>query len=93
MKNYYKIDNKFNILQTSIKNNENTKKSKSNKNVFLDIASLNIGIYLITPLLLGVFIGYNIDRFLNRKPLFTILFIIIGSLSSFYNLIKFTKKN
>ena len=34
-----------------------------NKNLnFLSINSLNIGAYLITPILLGVFIGYNLDR-------------------------------
>jgi F0F1-type ATP synthase assembly protein I len=92
MKSYYKVDKSFRLIKSRSKKNENWKTNKSKK-LLLSAASLNIGIYLITPLLLGVFIGYNIDRFLDTKPLFTLISIIIGSISSFYNLVKLTKEN
>lgn len=52
---------------------------------------INIGYYLVTPLLLGVFLGLAVDKFLKTKPVFTIFFIIIGTASTFYNLYKATK--
>ena len=89
MKNYLKIDQKFNLSNTITTTNKKTK--KINKNL-LSINSLNIGAYLITPILLGVFIGYNLDIYLNSKPIFILLFILLGTYSSFYNLFKLTKE-
>ena len=89
MKSYLKIDQKFNLSNTITTTNKKTK--KINKNL-LSINSLNIGAYLITPILLGVFIGYNLDIYLNSKPIFILLFILLGTYSSFYNLFKLTKE-
>lgn len=89
MKNYLKIDQKFNLSNTITTNNKKTK--KINKDL-LSINSLNIGAYLITPILLGVFIGYNLDIYLNSKPIFILFFILLGTFSSFYNLFKLTKE-
>lgn len=89
MSNYLKIDNKLDLINSTSKKGTN----KSNKNVnFLSINSLNIGAYLITPILLGVFIGYNLDIYLNSKPIFILFFILLGTFSSFYNLFKLTKE-
>lgn len=89
MSNYLKIDQKFNLSNTITTTIKKTK--KINKNL-LSINSLNIGAYLITPILLGVFIGYNLDIYLNSKPIFILLFILLGTFSSFYNLFKLTKE-
>jgi len=89
VKSYLKIDQKFNLSNTITTTNKKTK--KINKNL-LSINSLNIGAYLITPILLGVFIGYNLDIYLNSKPIFILLFILLGTYSSFYNLFKLTKE-
>ena len=89
MTNYLKIDNKLELTKIPTKSKTNIK----NKNLnFLSINSLNIGAYLITPILLGVFIGYNLDIYLNSKPIFILLFILLGTYSSFYNLFKLTKE-
>ncbi|MFH1827507.1 MAG: AtpZ/AtpI family protein [bacterium] len=93
MKSYHKFDNNFELQDISIKKVNNRDNKNYNQRRFLSVFSLNIGVYLITPLLLGVFLGYNIDKYLNKKPLFTMIFIIIGTLSSFYNLVKLTKEN
>lgn len=92
MKKYLKVDNKFDIKE-HLQYQNNTKRQKKDKNLnLLSASSLNIGVYLITPILLGVIIGYNLDIYLKRKPLFTIFFIILGAISSFYNLFRFTKE-
>ncbi len=89
MTNYLKIDNKLELIKLTTKN----KTDKKNKNLnFLNINSLNIGAYLITPILLGVFIGYNLDIYLKSKPIFILIFILLGTYSSFYNLFKLTKE-
>ena len=69
-------------------------KNKREKKDFraLDLTYLNIGFYLITPILLGVLLGYNLDVWFKSKPYFLILFLILGTLSSFYNLWKLTKE-
>lgn len=89
MKNYLKIDNKLDLINSTSKKETH----KNNKNLnFMSINTLNIGVYLITPILLGVFIGYNLDIYLKSKPVFIILFILLGTFSSFYNLFKLTKE-
>ena len=89
MKNYLKIDHKLELIKSTANRKANKKINNQN---FLSINSLNIGTYLITPILLGVFIGYNLDIYLKSKPLFILVFILLGTFSSFYNLFKLTKE-
>ncbi|NTU47052.1 AtpZ/AtpI family protein [Candidatus Roizmanbacteria bacterium] len=49
---------------------------------------INIGYYLLIPLLIGVFGGIYLDSIFRTKPLLTILGIVFGAISSIYNLIK-----
>jgi len=44
------------------------------------------GLYLATPLLLGVAIGLGFDRFFDTKPWGLLGFLLAGTLSSFYNM-------
>lgn len=57
----------------------------------LNPAYLNVGIYLATPILLGSFIGYQLDIRFHSKPTYFMIFLILGTASSFYNLWKLTK--
>lgn len=52
---------------------------------------VGIGFYLITPLLLGLFVGLWLDNYLNSKPVYTIIGICLGAILTFFNLIKSTK--
>ena len=54
---------------------------------------LNIGYYLVTPLVAGVFIGVKLDEWFNSKPLCTIIFIVAGAIASLYNLFKLTQED
>lgn len=96
-KQYFEIGHNLEVKPIE-KNNfsqkTKTEKPKQNfKQHFLIAKSLNIGYYLITPLLLGVFFGLLIDNFLKTKPFFTIILIIFGVVASFYNLWKVAKEN
>ncbi len=51
----------------------------------------NIGYYLITPLLIGVFLGLYLDGRFGTSYL-VVIGIIIGSIGSFYNLFKILKQ-
>lgn len=52
---------------------------------------LNIGFYLVTPLLFGVLAGAYADGRFHSKPIVVTLGIIIGSVGTFYNLFKLVK--
>lgn len=65
---------------------------KRNKNdLYLDSRYLNLGYYLITPLILGVILGLTADSYLHTKPLFTLICIALGTVATCYNLFKFIK--
>lgn len=68
------------------------KKKKEEREFWLNPLLYNVGIYLMTPILLGVFVGYSLDNFFKTKPIFVIFFIILGTISSYYNFWKIVKK-
>lgn len=75
---------------------ENVGKQKEIKNAhsnFLLAKYIGIGYYLGAPLLIEVFLGLLVDNFLKTKPLFIIIFIILGTIGTFYNLFKTSKSN
>lgn len=65
---------------------------KRNKNgMSLDARYLNLGYYLITPLILGVILGLAADTYLHTKPAFTLICIVLGTVGTCYNLFRFIK--
>jgi len=76
-------------LDEKIKLTERKKTKNANLSSHLQI--MNIGFYILTPILIGVFLGLTIDRLLGTKPGFTIFFICFGTIASFYNLYRLTK--
>jgi len=50
--------------------------------------SLNIGMYLVAPLLCGVLLGILLDTKFKTKPICVLIGIFLGFLGSFFNLIK-----
>lgn len=49
------------------------------------------GVYLITPIIIGVLGGVYLDKYFHTKPLFTISLLILGIIGTFYNLMKIVK--
>lgn len=43
---------------------------------------------MVAGVLVGLFIGYNMDSWLNTKPLFLVIFLIIGMISGLLNVIR-----
>ena len=84
-KNYYQIGADF-----KLKKGEKIVKTRKKSNFQL-ANYLNIGYYLVTPLVLGVFLGVAIDRSLKTK-FWTLALILFGFAASIYNLYRLTKK-
>lgn len=78
-------------LDLEIVSNEKGKQKKKN-GYFLLAKYTNIGYYLITPILLGVVIGFGLDVYFDSKPFFILIFIIIGFISTIYNLYRLVKE-
>lgn len=57
----------------------------------IDFSYLNLGYYIITPLILGVFLGLAVDHWFKTKPLFVSIFLFLGTIACFYNLIRLLK--
>ncbi len=55
--------------------------------------ALNIGFYLLTPLLVGVFLGLFIDSKFHTQSYGVVGGILFGSVASFYNLYTIIKSN
>ena len=67
---------------------ESSKFKKEKKKLGLPAEYLSLGIYLTLPLVFSVIIGPKLDKYFDTQNLFTILFIVIGTISVFYNLYK-----
>jgi len=57
--------------------------SKKNDFSFLNALSLlaTVGIAMVSNLVVGLFIGRILDKYLHTQPWLTLLFIILGSIS------------
>ncbi len=86
--NYFEIDKHGDLkkTKTSLKKDSNHK-----KDFFSEYLNINVGYNLVTPILLGVIIGLILDSNFKSKPVFTIFFIFLGTVGSFYNLFKLIK--
>lgn len=84
------------IVKKIKKNNWNygeliLKKDDNNKEIFKNLTLISqIGISMITPILLGVFIGQLLDQWLGTESFFVITLIILGAGAGFMNLFKIT---
>ena len=56
-----------------------------------DISIMNVGYYIITPIILGVFCGILIDNYFNTKPMFFLILLLFGTIGGFYNLFRLIK--
>lgn len=85
----HQIDENFNkrFLKKII-----NKKTKHNNLISL-AKSLNIGYYIISPILLGILIGLFLDKFFKTDKFYLNLFFFIGIIGSFYNLFRLIKEN
>ncbi len=65
-----------------------------NKNQFyrsLMFAS-SLGIAMVAAILIGLFIGYQLDKWLGTSPWFTLIFLVLGIISGFRNIFILSKR-
>ena len=51
-----------------------------------------LGIVMVTPILICAFIGIFLDKLTYKEPLFTIIFLLLGTGAAFRNLFYHTSK-
>ena len=88
-KKYTKIGRNGEMID--VEHDEIQKKKSSSWNIPPEY--MNLGLYLALPLLIGGFLGQFLDRKFGTKAIFTISFIIFGTISVFYNLFKLYSKD
>jgi len=52
-----------------------------------------IGIAMITPIIMGLYLGKLIDNKFNTQPIFLFVFIIMGVIAGFMNIFKIATKD
>jgi len=67
--------------------------SKSGREGFRKIAEFSsLGLTLPSSIIVGLFIGYLLDKKLNTSPWLLLIFLLLGIVSGFYSLFKGLKK-
>ena len=66
-------------------------KTNNNKNNGYSIG-LKISLDLISSIIVGALIGYGLDNIFSTKPVFFIIFLVLGIITGFYSLFKTVKK-
>ena len=46
----------------------------------------SLGIAMAAAILIGLFIGYQLDKWLETSPWFTLIFLVFGIISGFRNI-------
>lgn len=67
------------------------KKDNDKKNMLKNLALISqLGISVVTPIFLSMFIGQLLDKWIGTQGIFTIVFIVLGAGAGFLNLLKIT---
>lgn len=67
------------------------KKGKNYKDTLKNLVLISqIGLSVISPILIGVYIGQFIDKKIGTKGIFMLIFIVLGAGGGFMNLLKLT---
>lgn len=47
-----------------------------------------IGLHLVSGIIVGIAVGYYLDKVFDTSPILTIVFFILGVITGFYNMYK-----
>ena len=83
------LETRLKIAKSKLENSEI--KTDRKKGVFLGNA-FKLGTELVAAVAVGSIIGFILDNWFGTKPLFIILFFLLGSAAGIYNVIKAAKK-
>jgi F0F1-type ATP synthase assembly protein I len=89
----YNIKDKINSLDNEINNfkNKNKKNKSASKTPNNSHYVTQISVDLLSGIIVGSIIGYELDKFFNTKPLCFIVFMILGIAGGFWNMLKHLK--
>ncbi len=71
--------------------NKKVKKKKKFDNSGFGIG-LKVSLDFISPIFVGILIGLGTDKIFLSKPIFFVIFLILGIVAGFINLFRVTKK-
>ena len=74
-----------------LKNIEENKHKKKTEPQGFGIG-MKISLDLISPIIVGILIGLGFDKIFSTKPVFFIIFLVLGIVTGFYSLFKTVKK-
>ena len=81
-----KLKEKIKVFEEKSNLNKNT---HSPKNVNVGI---RVSIDLISTIIVSILIGLGIDKIFSTHPIFFIIFLLLGVITGFYNIIRFMNK-
>ena len=73
-----------------LKNIEENRYRKKTKPEGLGIG-MKISLDLISPIIVGILIGLGFDKFFSTKPVFFLIFLLLGIITGFISIIKSMK--
>ena len=74
-----------------LKNIEENRHKKKTEPQGLGIG-MKISLDLISPIIVGILIGLGFDKIFSTKPVFFIIFLVLGIITGFYSLFKTVQK-
>ena len=74
-------------MKKQIKTENHQKSHKANYSL-----GLKISMDLVSSIIAGVLIGLGIDKIFSSKPIFFIIFLLLGIIAGFYNIFKSMQK-
>tara|TARA_B100001564_G_C20571318_1_gene638490 strand:+ start:409 stop:666 length:258 start_codon:yes stop_codon:yes gene_type:complete len=75
-------------IEKKIKDSE----PKNIKNKSSYSIGLKISMDLVASIIAGTLIGLGVDKFFSTKPIFFLIFLLLGIITGFYSLYKSVKK-
>ncbi len=84
------MDSNLEKFKDRLKNNEENRypKKKNRKGFGL---GMKISLDLISPIIVGVLIGLGFDKIFSTKPVFFLIFLLLGIITGFVSIIKSMK--
>ena len=73
-----------------LKNIERNRYKKKNDPGGLGVG-MKISLDLISPIIVGILIGLGFDKFFSTKPIFFLIFLLLGIITGFISVIKSMK--
>ena len=77
-------------FKDKLKNIEQTRYKKKPDPKGLGIG-MKIGLDLISPIIVGILIGLGFDKIFSTKPIFFLIFLLLGIITGFISVIKSMK--